>query len=99
MNIRAQIEQRGIEYEIRWYVDGRQDLTFMDAEGNLGTMLTFELFNITYHFWDANGCVYSPSRPFMDLDEMLAEFDKLLLDYYADDFSRFADWQLMELNS
>ena len=33
------------------------------------------------------------------IEEMLAEFDKLILDYHADDFSKFATWQVMELDN
>ncbi len=33
---------------------------------------------------DANGASYSPTRPFIDLDEMFREFDRLILFYYGD---------------
>jgi hypothetical protein len=97
MNITEQLGKRNIEYEIQ---DGGKVLTFMDAEGNLGVMLKFDRFELRYHFWDANGCIYSPERPFIDLDEMLGEFDKLIFSYYKEpiDESLFADWIVMEFD-
>jgi len=96
MNIPKQLQDRGISCEIR---DGGKALTFMDGDENLGTLIKFDRFELRYHFWDANGCCYSPDRPFIDLDEMLGEFDKVILSYYKEPFDEtlFKDWTLMDI--
>ncbi len=98
MNIPKELTQRGVEYEID---DSGLMLRIIDLEGNLGVVLTFDRFEMSYHFWDANGCSYSPDRPFVDLGEMLAQFDRLILVYYRDDNpavfeSYFRDWKPIE---
>jgi hypothetical protein len=98
MNIIQELDKRNIDYEI--YEDGTM-LRFTDAQDNLGVLLQFDRFELRYHFWDANGASYSPDHPFIDLDEMFAEFDKLILIYYCDDNAAafdayFANWKPME---
>lgn len=98
MNIAQELTNRGVAYEI--------DCTgcllrIVDAEQNLGMVLTFDRFELTYHFWDANGCSVSPVRPLVTLDEALMEFDKLILVYYGDNPLAldmcFRDWQPIEI--
>jgi hypothetical protein len=95
MNIAQELDKRGTEYEID---DSGCMLRIFDAEDNLGIMLQFDRFELTYHFWDANGCSYSPTRPFTTLDEMFEQFDKLILIYYGVDDPAvfepyFKDWK------
>jgi hypothetical protein len=98
MNIPQELANRGVKHEID---ESGCMLRIVDAEDNLGVVLTFDRFEMSYHFWDANGCSYSPDRPFVDLDEMFAQFDRLILVYYGDDNpavfeSYFKDWKPIE---
>jgi hypothetical protein len=98
MNILKELAQRGTEYQLD---DSGHYLRIVDAEGNLGVVLAFDRFEFTYHFWDANGCSYSPDYPFISLDELFNRFDRLILIYYCDDNPQafetyFADWKLIE---
>ena len=98
MNIIQELDKRGVRYEID---DSGCMLRIIDAEQNLGLMLQFERFELTYHFWDANGCCFSPMHPLTTLDEMFGQFDKLIMIYYGDNplaFERhFKDWEPMEV--
>ena len=98
MNIAQELTNRGVAFEI----DRTGNLLrIVDAEQNLGMVLTFSRFELTYHFWDANGCSVSPVRPLVTLDEALAEFDRLIFIYYGDNClaldACFKDWQPIEI--
>jgi hypothetical protein len=94
MDIVDQLSQYGIEYK-----DGNDALTFMDIQGNLGAVIQYDLGAYECHFWDANWCRYSPKFYVQDLDELLVQFDRLILSYYQEDFNDhlFADWHPMDL--
>ena len=76
MNIIQELDARGVRYEID---DSGCMLRIMDAEQNLGLMLQFERFQLTYHFWDANGCCFSPMRPLTTLDEIFGHRNMQML--------------------
>jgi hypothetical protein len=99
MNIPEELLMRGLQW-CDMHDNGKM-MRIWDEQQNLGILLEFERFEMSYHFWDANGACFSPSRPFIDLDEMFAEFDKLILIYYSDTDpaafdAYFADWKPLE---
>jgi len=98
MNIIQELDTRGVRYEID---DSGYRLRIMDVEQNLGLMLQFERFELSYHFWDANGCCVSPKQPLTTLGEMFQQFDRIIMIYYSDNplmFEQyFKDWEPMEI--
>jgi hypothetical protein len=94
MDIIDQLNQFSIQYE-----DKGEDLTFQDMQRNLGVIIKYRLGAYECHFWDANGCCYSPEFLALDLSEILVQFDRLILSYYQEDFNDhlFADWHSMDL--
>jgi hypothetical protein len=95
MDIVDQLREYGIEYK-----ETDDDITFMDVQKNLGAVIQYDLGAYECHFWDANGWRYSPKFFVQDLDELLEQFDKLILSYYQDNLDNqlFNDWHSMDLD-